>query len=77
MWKIRWISCLPNGLSVLGVCYAVLLRVRLQSVLDNKIAPCTLLVKVASQRAAELSTDLCQKLRHRDVVCKMPIFFEK
>lgn len=24
MWKIRWIACLPNGLSVLGVCYAVL-----------------------------------------------------
>lgn len=77
MWKIRWIACLPSGLSVLGVCYAVLGRVRLQSVLDNKTAPCTLFVEVASQRAAELSTNRRRRLRRRDVVCEMPVVFGK
>lgn len=73
MWKIRWIACLSNGLSVLGVCYAVLGRARLQSVLDNKTAPCTLFVEVASQRAAELSTNLRRRLRHCDVVCEKAV----
>lgn len=36
MSKIGRTACLPRGLSVLGVCYAVLGRVRLQSLLDNK-----------------------------------------
>lgn len=65
----EWIKCIR--------CMLCCPKVRLQSVLDNKTAPCTLFVEVASQRAAELSTDLQRRLWHRDVVCEMLVGFGK